>query len=73
LRTLAAVCRKKYGKSKLAEARRVDEICRRVMGELTPGVPIETEYALTSRWSKAAQAVYDSEGRLIPCEPVGGC
>ena len=37
-----------------AAAKDIDGICCRTMEELTMGVPIETEYAVADRWSKAA-------------------
>ncbi len=47
-----------------AAAKDIDGICCRTMEELTLGVPIETEYALADRWSKAAVEVRDDNGKL---------
>ena len=51
-----------------AEARKVEEIVVREMGRVTGGVPVSCEYALARRWSKAAKAIFDADGRLIPWE-----
>ena len=40
------------------------------MGELTLGVPIETEYTLADRWSKAAKEVRDEQGHLLIWSPT---
>ena len=34
------------------------------------GVPIETEYAVADRWSKAATVVRDDDGKLRVWSPV---
>jgi phage N-6-adenine-methyltransferase len=52
-----------------AEAARIDEICCCTMGELTFGVPVETEYVLADRWSKNATQVRDSAGQLLVWTP----
>jgi hypothetical protein len=51
-----------------AEARRVEKIMNRAMEVVTGDVPVAVEYALSRMWSKRARAVFDAEGRLIPCE-----
>ena len=33
-----------------------------------PDVEIRAEYAVMRRWNKHAQATYDKEDRLVPCE-----
>ncbi|MGI9459883.1 MAG: DNA polymerase [Pirellulales bacterium] len=43
----------------------INEICRRSMEEFVPGIPVTCEYAVSRRWSKQAEAAYDSSGRLI--------
>jgi hypothetical protein len=54
-----------------AEARRVESIMNSAMEEVTGDVPVALEYALSRRWSKRARAVFDADGRLIPCEIDG--
>ena len=54
------------------EAKRIDEICCRSMEQVTGTVPIECEYALSYRWSKDAEAVWDEDGRLVPFGEPGG-
>ena len=51
------------------EARRINRICCRSMERVTGDVPIACEYAVTRRWSKDAEAVFDAHGRLVPWEP----
>jgi hypothetical protein len=34
------------------------------MEQLTGTIPIATEFALSDRWYKAAEAVFDDQGRL---------
>ncbi|MDA7875070.1 DNA polymerase [Rhodopirellula sp.] len=46
----------------------INEICCRSMEEFVPGIPVTCEYAVSRRWSKQAEATYDSSGRLIPWE-----
>lgn len=47
-------------------AKDINEICCRSMEEFVPGIPVTCEYAVSRRWSKQAEATYDSSGRLIP-------
>jgi acyl-CoA-binding protein len=51
-----------------AEAERIDGIMCSTMQELTGAVPIACEYALSSMWSKQAEAVFTEDGKLIPWE-----
>jgi DNA polymerase I-like protein with 3'-5' exonuclease and polymerase domains len=50
-------------------ARQVAQILCEAMGELTGDVPIACEYALADRWSKNAERVVDSDGRLQLWQP----
>lgn len=50
-------------------ARQVEQILCEAMGELTGDVPIACEYALADRWSKNAERVVDSDGRLQLWQP----
>jgi hypothetical protein len=45
-------------------AKRVDRILCESMEQLTGTIPIATEFALSDRWYKAAEAVFDDQGRL---------
>ena len=45
-------------------AKRVDRILCESMEQLTGTIPIVTEFALSDRWYKAAEAVFDDQGRL---------
>jgi hypothetical protein len=51
------------GSDYTAAAEEIDRICCEAMSEFTPGVSISTEYALSDRWSKAAELVTD-DGKL---------
>ena len=37
---------------------------------VVPDVRIDVEYAASTRWYKAAEAVYDDDGNLVPWEPA---
>lgn len=50
-------------------ARQIEQILCEAMGELTGDVPIACEYALADRWSKNAEKVVDSDGRLQLWQP----
>ena len=51
-------------------ASRIDRILCESMEELTGSVPISCEYALSDRWYKAAEAVFDEEGKLQQWKPT---
>ena len=51
-----------------AVARHVESIMNRAMEVVTGEVPVAVEYALSRVWSKKAKAVFDAQGRLVPCE-----
>ena len=51
-------------------ASRIDRILCESMEELTGAVPVACEYALSDRWYKGAEAVYDDSGKLIPWQPT---
>jgi len=46
-------------------AKEIEDICCRAMQDLTSTIPIRCEYALMRNWSKKAEEVRDSEGRLM--------
>lgn len=46
------------------------KIMEESMATIIPDVRIGTEAAAMLRWSKAAKAVYDADGKLIPWSPV---
>lgn len=46
------------------EARRIDQILCDSMQQFTGSIPIACEYALSDRWYKQAEAVFDDQGRL---------
>jgi hypothetical protein len=50
-------------------ASRVDRILCESMEQLTGSVPISCEYALSNRWFKAAEAVFDESGKLCLWNP----
>lgn len=52
-----------------AEAERIDLICCRAMEQITGTVPIETEYAVATCWSKQAELVRDEHGRIQVWRP----
>jgi DNA polymerase I-like protein with 3'-5' exonuclease and polymerase domains len=43
----------------------INRICCESMEQFVPGIPVTCEYAVTRRWSKKAEAVYDDAGRLL--------
>ena len=47
----------------------IDRICCESMAKVCGTVPIECEYALTYRWLKDAEAVYDEHGELQVWKP----
>ncbi len=46
------------------ESRRIDRVLCDSMQQLTGSIPIACEYALSDRWYKQAEAVFDNQGRL---------
>jgi hypothetical protein len=50
-------------------AKRIDRILCEIMEELTGSIPIACEYAFSDRWYKAAEAVFDAEGKLQRWKP----
>jgi DNA polymerase I-like protein with 3'-5' exonuclease and polymerase domains len=50
-------------------ANRIDRILCDAMQQLTGSIPIACEYALSDRWYKAAEAVFDEHGRLCLWNP----
>ena len=44
----------------------ISRIMIAAMKQVCPDVEIRTEFAVMRRWDKAAKAVYDAQGRLIP-------
>lgn len=50
-------------------AKRLEEVMVMGMQAHIPDVPITTEAALTSRWSKDAEAVHDANGNLLVWSP----
>jgi len=51
------------------DAKRIDAILCESMSQLTGTIPIATEFALSDRWYKAAEAVFDDQGRLCRWSP----
>jgi DNA polymerase I-like protein with 3'-5' exonuclease and polymerase domains len=51
------------------QARRIDRILCETMEELTGSVPVACEFALSDRWYKAAEAVFDAKGKLQRWKP----
>lgn len=51
------------------EAKRIDLILCESMQQLTGSIPIACEYALSERWYKQAEAVFDDQGRLCLWKP----
>lgn len=47
-----------------AESANISAICSDSMQPFVPGIPVPCEFAITQRWHKAAEAVYDDRGRL---------
>jgi hypothetical protein len=47
----------------------IADICSDSMQPFVPGIPVPCEYALTDRWHKGAEAVYDESGRLQVWRP----
>jgi DNA polymerase I-like protein with 3'-5' exonuclease and polymerase domains len=52
------------------EARRIDRILCESMQQLTGSIPIACEYALSDRWYKQAEAVFDDQERLCLWKPT---
>lgn len=52
------------------EAKRIDSILCESMAQLTGTIPVACEYALCDRWYKAAEAVFDDQGRLCRWNPA---
>ena len=50
-------------------AANINRICCEAMQPLVPGIPVKCEFALTERWYKGAEAVYDESGRLKVWRP----
>jgi hypothetical protein len=48
----------------VAATKQIDRILCETMEELTGSIPIACEYALSDRWYKAAEAVFDEKGQL---------
>lgn len=46
------------------QAKRINSILCETMQELTGSIPIACEFALSNRWFKAAEAVFDGSGKL---------
>jgi hypothetical protein len=49
-------------------AEEISSIMINAMRQVCPDVATRTEYAVMRRWTKAAKAIYDEHGRLIPYE-----
>ncbi|MCP4886224.1 MAG: hypothetical protein GY904_06375, partial [Planctomycetaceae bacterium] len=45
-------------------AQEIARICSESMQPFVPGIPVPCEYALTERWHKGAEAVFDETGKL---------
>ena len=43
----------------------INRICCESMAQFVPGIPVTCEYAVSRRWSKKAEAVYDDSNRLL--------
>lgn len=43
----------------------INRICCESMEQFVPGIPVTSEYAISRRWSKKAEAVYDDANRLL--------
>ena len=52
-----------------AAARHIERIFCDTMQQLVGDIPVECGYALAERWYKAAEAVFDAQGRLQPWKP----
>ena len=50
-------------------AKRIDRILCETMEELTGSIPIACEFALSDRWYKSAEAVFNSSGELQKWNP----
>jgi hypothetical protein len=50
-------------------AKRIDRILCETMEELTGSIPVACEFALSDRWYKAAEAVFDAKGKLQRWKP----
>jgi hypothetical protein len=47
-----------------AAAQDIPRICSEAMQPFVPGIPVPTEFALTERWHKGAEAVFNDAGQL---------
>lgn len=52
-----------------SHARTIERLMIEAMRLVIPEVRIEVEFAAMRRWYKAAEAVWDDQGRLLPWEP----
>ena len=50
-------------------AQEIPRLCSAAMQPFVPGIPVPCEFALTERWDKRAEAVYDDAGRLQVWQP----
>ncbi|QEF98802.1 DNA polymerase I, thermostable [Stieleria maiorica] len=50
-------------------AKDIARICSESMQPFVPGIPVPCEYALTERWHKSAEAVFDTADRLQVWQP----
>jgi len=57
------------GDNLTAHAERIKQIMIDAMHQVIPNVRIDVEYAAMRRWYKAAEAVFDEHGRLVPWKP----
>ncbi len=49
-------------------AKRLEKVMEESMSRWTPDIPVRASACLMRRWSKAAKAVFDDQGTLIPWE-----
>ena len=55
------------------EARKIEKIFCSAMGVvLKDRLPVKAEYALSTRWSKKAEAIFYEGGNLLPWSPGEG-
>jgi DNA polymerase I-like protein with 3'-5' exonuclease and polymerase domains len=52
-----------------AAAAAIPAICSQSMQPFVPGIPVPCEYALTERWHKGAEAVFNDAGQLLVWYP----
>jgi hypothetical protein len=52
----------------LAEVEKVTTILREAMGEMSRGIPVSCDYALSTCWSKSAKSIV-KDGRVYPWSP----